>query len=113
MSQISLFGASEDSTSSKPDPKPAFARKQSKTAAKRLASSAVQKVEIQPKIAPFVEPNPALYGLCRICNRPIAIPGLDASLCSNPSRTCGSGGWVVDSEWLAATPSHSSKGGAA
>jgi hypothetical protein len=35
-------------------------------------------------------------GNCRVCGRPIQIIGLDASLCSNPSRSCGSGGWVFD-----------------
>jgi hypothetical protein len=33
-------------------------------------------------------------GYCRECGGAIRIPGLNASLCSNPDRTCGSSGWV-------------------
>jgi len=34
------------------------------------------------------------YGTCRMCDAPIAIPGLDAYLCSNPDYVCGRSGWV-------------------
>lgn len=37
---------------------------------------------------------PSDWGVCRICGSPIAIIGLDASLCSNLERSCGSSGWV-------------------
>jgi hypothetical protein len=58
-------------------------------------------------------PGEGRFGLCRVCGSPIAIPGLDAALCSNPSGTCGSSGWVTDPRWLAAHPPRAGKGGAA
>lgn len=40
------------------------------------------------------------YGVCRICGCEIAVPGLDASLCSNPKRACGTAGWVASLDCL-------------
>lgn len=37
-------------------------------------------------------------GYCRECGGAISIPGLNASLCSNPERTCGSSGWVSNKQ---------------
>ena len=94
MSQLPLFGAFGGLIEPKPQSNSKFTSKQSKTIQskwKRIASPLVQKVEIQP----------------------IALPGIDFSLCSNPDRTCGSGSWVIDPQWLAANLSRGGKGGAA
>jgi hypothetical protein len=107
VSQIPLFGEfGADPYPKEKAPKP---KQQPKSAAKRITSAVVQKIEVQSK----PHPTPAQWGNCRVCGAPIAIPGLDASLCSNPARICGSGVWVVDPQWLAANPSRTGKGGAA
>ena len=85
-----------------------FTPKQSKT--KQIASHSVQKTEIHPEATSNSIAAP--WGYCRSCGSPISISGLDASLCSNPAKTCGSSGWVVDPIWLAANPPRN-KGGAA
>jgi RNA polymerase-binding transcription factor DksA len=121
MSQLPLLGGSappdlQPETVSKSKNKAKARSSQSKqsnssaSAPKRIASPAIQmQADIQASVK--AEEKPAPYGLCRVCGSPIAIPGLDASLCSNPIRTCGSSGWVTDSQWRAA---HSnSKGGKA
>jgi len=107
MSQLPLFGGSAP-----PDPQ-AETVSESKTKAKARSSQPKQSnpaTSVLKRIAsPAVpvqvnaqsEEKPAPYGLCRICSSPIAIPGLDASLCSNPIRTCGSSGWVTDPQWRA------------
>lgn len=61
-----------------------------------------EKVVSEPGSTTPLEPissPPAQWGLCRICGSPIAIPGNDADLCSNPARTCGSSGWVDNPKW--------------
>lgn len=78
---------------------------------KQLASRVAHKIETQPEAIPTLSLDS--WGTCRVCGTPIAIPGLDASFCSNPARTCGSGGWVVEPKWLDANPPRSGKGGAA
>lgn len=82
------------------------------SAAKRLSSPAIQKVDLssisqlvqltqleaqQPEVQTASTP----WGLCRVYGLPIATPGNDASLCSNPARTCGSSGWVTNLNWIA------------
>ncbi len=76
----------------------------------RIGSKPHQEAESQPEAA--LATAQKLCECCRICGFPIAIPGLDASLCSNPAKTCGSNGWVVDPVWLATNP-HRNKGGMA
>jgi hypothetical protein len=78
----------------------------------QVQPSAVR-VLVEAQLKEEIQEKPAPYGLCSVCNSPIATPGLDALLCSNPNRTCGSGGWVINSQWLAANPRRNSKGGAA
>ena len=68
----------------------------SAAAPKRIAPPASQ-VQVEPQLNKLEE-KPAPYGLCRVCSSAIVIPGLDASLCSNPSRTCGSSRWVTASQ---------------
>lgn len=111
MSQISLFGGSGIDPA--PKSKTLKAKRSPKTAAKRIESAVVRKIEISVQTESKLTPAPAKWGLCRVCGMEIAIPGLDASLCSNPLRSCGSSGWVTDSQWLATHPPRGSKGGAA
>lgn len=112
MSQFSLFG--DSGADPAPKPKALKAKPSPKAAAKRIDSAVIRKIEIQP-VEPGPKPtsNSAKWGYCRICGMEIAIPGLDSSLCSNPDLSCGSSGWVVDPQWLAANPPRSGKGGAA
>lgn len=119
MSQLSFLGESAPIQPDSPSKKLRLQQPQAATAPKRIASANQTKVT-QPKGQPepaLPEPappdlKPAPYGLCRVCGRAIALPGLDASLCSNSARTCGSSGWVVDPVWLAVN-SPRSQGGAA
>jgi hypothetical protein len=107
VSQIPLFG--DFGADPSPKEKSSKPKSQPKSAAKRITSAVTQKIEVQSS-PPSAHTK---WGNCRVCGQVIAIPGLDASLCSNPARICGSSGWVVDPQWLAANPSRSGKGGAA
>jgi hypothetical protein len=83
-------------------------RKTKISAAKRLTSPKAEvKAVIQTK--PNSDPKPAPYGYCRVCGSLISVSGLDASLCSNPLRLCGSNGWVTDPQWLALQPQKGGK----
>lgn len=83
-----------------------------RSAAKRLSSPVIQKVDLsstsqsaQSNQLEAQQPEgqtastPAKWGRCRVCGSAIAIPGNDASLCSNPTRACGSSGWVTNPNW--------------
>ena len=106
MSQISLFGEFEATPAPKQKSK---AKPSLKTAANRIESAVVRKIEISPV---QLEPKPtdasAKWGYCRVYRKEIAIPRGDTSRFSNPTLTSRSSGWVVESPWLA---SQSQKGG--
>jgi hypothetical protein len=112
MLQISLFGGSAPDPT--PQPTSLKSKPQPTRAAKRVPTAVVQPIAIpsgQPQVNPA--PTPAApYGYCQICGQRIAIPGLDASLCSNPARNCGSSGWVSAPQWTATTPERRQGGGA-
>lgn len=122
MSQFSLFGESALTSADPPSVSLSNSRKQS-TKAERIASAKSVVVQTEPKLqsvstpalapAPIATPDdqPARWGHCRFCGWAIAIPGLDHSLCSNPTRTCGLSDWVADLKWLADNPEKSEKSG--
>lgn len=98
MPQLQLLQALEP-----PETRSSQRSPQSPTLPKQVASLTIQKIEIQPEEI-LRDRRVAPYGLCRMCGCEIALPGLDASLCS---RGCG---WIVDSQHLVAK-GNQSKGG--
>ena len=87
MSKPSQLGLFEALLQPKLDPK--SARRQPKAALKITSPSIQAKVKVQPDFRLESESNlfSTSYGHCRICGSWIAIPGLDASLCSH--SVCG------------------------
>jgi hypothetical protein len=98
MPQLQLIQALEP-----PETRSSQRSPQSPTLPKKVAAIAIEKIEIQSEEI-LLDRRVAPDGLCRGCSCPIALPELDASLCS---RGCG---WIVDSQHLVAK-GNQSKGG--